>query len=274
MTVPEFVPYCGNPPVPGNLHWNLDPPLILFFLAVAAIYIVGLRDPHAPGRREQLLFGSGLIIAAAALLSPLCNLSVALFSARVTQHMVLTLIAAPMLILGRVELVVPGLVRRLQRLRSPLSNDVALWFGGVAYAVALWSWHLPGPYDATLQNNAVYWAMHITTIGAALVLWKGLLGSGRASIGTAMLVGFCTAMQMSLLGAVLTLANRSLFIVHQGTTWPWGLSPLDDQQLGGLVMWVPAGLLFTIYALVAFGLWLHRYGSEDRASPMHNVNTP
>jgi putative membrane protein len=121
----------------------------------------------------------------------------------------------------------------------------------------MWTWHLPSPYDATLQNNYAYWAMHITTFGSALILWHGLLFHSARHTGSALLATFGTAMQMSLLGAVLTLAPRALFAVHFTTTWPWGLSPLQDQQLGGLIMWVPAGVLFASFGLAAFAKGLN-----------------
>jgi putative membrane protein len=96
--------------------------------------------------------------------------------------------------------------------------------------------------------------MHLTTFGAAVLVWHALLE--RRRFGPAALAGVLTAAQMSLLGALLTLAPRPLFDPHALTTAPWDLSPLEDQQLGGLIMWVPGGLLLTAYALGGFGLWL------------------
>jgi putative membrane protein len=262
MATSEFVPYCGNPPVPGHLTWNTDPVLIGVLALAGCAYFILARTQKI-SRQFQLWFAAGFVITVAAFVSPLCDLSVALFSARVTQHMILTLIAAPLLVLGRAELLLPF------RLGTDQATEGAGWtlsVAGAAFAVALWTWHLPGPYDATLQSNIAYWVMHVTTLGTALLLWHGLLRSTSSSLGSALIVGFATAMQMSVLGAVLTLSSRALFSVHQGTTWPWGLSPLEDQQLGGLIMWFPAGVLFTVYALVAFGTWLHRFvpGESNR----------
>jgi putative membrane protein len=174
--------------------------------------------------------------------------------------MVLTLIAAPLLVLGRADLLVRALLGQTFDYVSGRSRaNLTLCIGGVCFTAAIWTWHLPTPYDATLENNMVYWTMHVTTMAAALVLWHGLLTLGSEAVGGALIIGFGTAMQMSLLGAILTFARRDLFSVHLATTWPWGLSPLEDQQLGGLIMWVPAGLVFTLYGLMAFGLWLHRF---------------
>src|SRR4051794_31663201 len=100
------------------------------------------------------------------------------------------------------------------------------------FAVALWTWHLPGSYDLTLQSNVAYWAMHVTTFGTAVWLWQGLFNE-FGCVGSILLASFATTVQMTLLGGFLTVAPRPLFAVHAGTTGPWGLSPLEDQQLGG-----------------------------------------
>ena len=264
MTVSDFVPYCGSPPLPGHLTWNTDPVLIGILALAGCAYFIRARRSQNITRRSQLWSSAGFVIAVAAFVSPLCNLSVALFSARVTQHMILILIAAPLLVLGRFEVL---LSLNLGRKREAESAGWKLGLSGTAFAIALWTWHLPGPYDATLQSNIAYWLMHVTTFGTALLLWHGLLRSSSSSLGAALIVGFATATQMSILGAILTLSSRALFSVHQSTTWPWGLSPLEDQQLGGLIMWFPAGVLFTVYALVAFGTWLHRFVPSESMHP-------
>ena len=263
MSAPSFVPYCGHPAVPGDVTWNTDPVLIGILLVIGAAYYLGCRRA-ASSWREQAMFAAGLAVVAGALISPLCNLSVALFSARVSQHMVLTLIAAPLIVLGRPDRAIAAL------LRWPRSNRgrgrTVLTLGGASFAVAMWIWHMPAPYDETLRNNYVYWTMHVTTFGSAWLLWHALLLRSATRTGLSLVVGFATALQMSLLGAVLTLAPNALFTVHLQTTWPWGLSPLQDQQLGGIIMWVPAGVLFTIYGLVLFGQWMNAVSEPSRIS--------
>lgn len=171
--------------------------------------------------------------------------------------MFLTLIAAPLIVLGFEE-----------RLRPRDGTTKSVWikitFPGstVLFAACMWIWHWPGPYDATLQNNDVYWLMHIRTFGSALWLWHALLS--REQAGAALVAGFITSMQMSLLGALFTFATHSLFVVHLGTTEAWNLSQIEDQQLGGLIMWVIGGLLFTVYALCAFALILRRTEATSR----------
>ena len=181
----------------------------------------------------------GWLLLALAFISPLCNLSVALFSARVTQHMIIALIAAPM--------IARGLIFAPER-AGPWG--AAAWVATLAFAAIFWIWHSPVFYDETLRNNVVYWLMHVTTIAAALALWMAVFNS---SAPLAFLLLFVTGVQMSLLGALLTFAAVPLFSVHEFTTAAWGLTWLEDQQLGGLLMWVPAGLLLTVYSVLAFG---------------------
>jgi putative membrane protein len=245
-TPPGLSPYCGAPPAPDQLlvRWNLDPLLIGVLLAVLALYAAGLR--RAPGgeggaaRRRAFL--AGWTVAALALVSPLCPLSVSLFSARVGQHMVLTLIAAPLLAYGRpLEVIAAAFGRAARPPDRPRPIAAA-----IAFMALLWLWHAPGPYDATFVGPVVYWEMHVTMIGAAFWLWHELVNR-PASLGAAA-ASAISMIQMGLLGALITLAPRALYAPHALTTWAWGLSPLQDQQLGGAIMWAPGGMAFLVAA--------------------------
>ena len=235
-----FVPYCGSAPVPGALHWNLDPVLIGALLALAGANLMFARSQGVV-RKDLGACAFGWLLLSLAFITPLCNLSVALFSARVAQHMAITLVAAPLIARG---LVLP---RPLAPLRLA---HVFAWGATFAFAAIFWIWHSPAFYDETLRNNVIYWLMHVTTVAAALALWVAVFSS---SAPLAFLLLFATGLQMSLLGALFTFAAVPLFSVHEFTTAAWGLTWLEDQQLGGLVMWVPAGLLLTAYSVLAFG---------------------
>lgn len=260
----SLLPYCGMPPVPGHVVWNSDPWLVAFLFACAALYAVeSLRQPHL-SLGQQFCFWAGWAILGLALTSPLCSLSVALFSARVAQHVILTSVVTPLLVLGRGEIVLAGpgrlleLPRTLLRALSRLGTSVGGLAGAVViFAVVLWAWHLPALYDATFHSTAVYWAMHTTMIGASLLLWSASL-RGFAAVGAALFAVFATILQMSLLGGVLTFATRPLFAVHGGTTEAWGLSQWQDQQLGGLIMWIIGGFLLTAYALAMLARYMMR----------------
>jgi len=224
------IPYCGVAPSPGELlgRFNLDPVLITTLAVLATAHIVHLSG-ETPRRR--IYAACGWLVTAAALVSPLCALSVALFSARITQHMTLLLAAAPLLALGLPRPARPGAAW-------------PLWAAGVAFMVFLWLWHMPTPYDATFTNTAVYWSMHVTLFGSSIALWRGLIHHPPRRTALVLMIGLLTSVQMGLLGSVLALARHPLFYPHLLTTQIWGLTPLQDQQLGGTLMWVPGILLF------------------------------
>jgi putative membrane protein len=226
-------PYCGPPPLPGDLllRWNFDPLLIAVWAALAALGLwFARREAITPVRRRVLLAGWGLALAA--WISPLCALGVALFSARVGQHMLIALGAAP--------LVAWGWPARGGRRAQTSALNAWLFF-----TVASWLWHLPAPYRATFHSDAVYWTMHATLFASALAVWRLLLADPR-NFALAPLLALASCFQMSALGALLTFAPAPLFLPHLQTTAAFGLSPLEDQQLGGLLLWVPGCIAFVI----------------------------
>jgi putative membrane protein len=223
------LPYCGSAPLPGELfsRFNLDPALIGVLGLLTALHLWSLRS-RAP--RDRRRAAAGWAIACGAFVSPLCALSVALFSARVAQHMVLLLGAAPL-----IALALPA---------PPLRSRLWLRGSAGAFFLALWYWHMPRPYDATFTSVYAYWAMHLTLLGSGVFLWRELLNHPKERVMEVLMVGAFTSMQMGFLGAVLTLASRPLFSAHLLTTFTWGLTSLQDQQLGGTLMWIPGMLLF------------------------------
>jgi putative membrane protein len=253
----NFVPYCGSPPGPGTVAWNFDPVLIATLAAFAAIHGWGVLaypaiGQSAIGRNRKIAFHAGLAVLAAAMMSPLCNLGVALFSARVAQHMIVTLVAAPLLILGRADWLIRSLFSWPSRHRSAMPSGWMRLGAPAVFAMTLWFWHLAGPYDAALRNNVVYWAMDVSLFASSLFLWSRLLGDADHRPGDSLVASLFTGFQMCLLGALLTLSRHAWFAAHAETTWPWGLSPIEDQNLGGLIMWVPGGILiagFTVFLL-------------------------
>jgi len=248
------VPYCGPPPSPDSLalSWNLDPILICGLVAVSGLYILGCGRLERAGRglesKQKTWFHIGWLITALALVSPLCPLSVSLFAARVGQHMILTLLAAPLVIAGRPAEALAAAVG-LQVPRGPWKGQAPL-LAAAAFAVLLWFWHAPAPYAATFSSTFVYWSMHISVFGAALWLWHALLDSRNSSVIAKLASGFFSSAQMGFLGALITLAARAVYAPHALTTAAWGLSPLEDQQLGGIIMWIPGCLVFLVCALL------------------------
>jgi putative membrane protein len=208
--------------------------LIGALLALTAIHVVSRHD-----RRHRAYAACGWLTAMIAFLSPLCALSVALFSARIAQHMILLLVAAPLIALGFPT----------HRPATDSKGSGTLWVAAAVFMMALWGWHMPAPYDATFTSTFLYWTMHVTLFGSGVVLWRELMNHPARRTAAALTAGLLTSMQMGLLGAVLTLARRPLFFPHLTTTQIWGLTPLQDQQLGGILMWVPGILLFLWVAI-------------------------
>jgi putative membrane protein len=218
------IPYCGAPPLPDSLlaRWNLDPILIAVLLALAALH----WWRASAGMRGSALAGWG--IAAFAFVSPLCALSVSLFAARIGQHMILVLLAAPLI------------GRALPRGRWAHS----IGWSVAAFGIALWVWHMPVPYQASFGSDFAYWSMHLTLFGSAIWLWRDLLNHAPEKGLHALIAGMTASVAMGLLGAVLTFSAHPLFAAHYFTTQAWGLTPLADQQYGGVIMWVPGCALF------------------------------
>jgi putative membrane protein len=265
VNVTQYIPYCGAPPIPGHVSWNTDPVLGAALFGVAVLYTIGARRQQL-AIRPQIAFWSGWAILTLALVSPLCNLSVALFSARIAQHVILTLIAAPLLVLGRLEVMLavhPASTTRLRPMLRTVASTAGQWTAVLLFALLMWLWHVPATYDATFASTLIYWSMHVTMIGAALLFWAATLRT-RTSVSTALSGIFVTMLQMSLLGAIFTFAGSPLFVVHAATTWPWGLSQLQDQALGGLIMWVVGGAVLAVYASFA----LASYMVEEPADPL------
>lgn len=254
-TIP-FVPYCGAPPLPQDLMsaWNLDPILLAAFAAAGFGYATLLQREggHATVHRP-LCFAAGWLVLLVAFVSPLCNLTSALFSARVAQHLLTIQVAAPLLVLawpaGAVRW--PGWARTLAR---PLGIPEIAW--GL-FGVSLWVWHLPGPYMAALRWDAILWTMHITLLVGALAAWRTVLVPGDAAArARGVLSALGTSVHLAMLAALLIFAPEPLFPYHLTTTAAWGLSPLADQQLGGLIMGVIGSLAYIALNLYAMARWM------------------
>ncbi len=139
-----------------------------------------------------------------------------------------------------------------ERMEKGLANAIAP-LAAALFALLLWLWHLPRPYRATFESDLLYWTMHLTLLASALCLWHVLICRERRELQRAVVAGIVTVVQMGLLGAAITLAPRLLYDPHVLTTQLWGLTPLEDQQLGGLIMWVPGCAIVILAALAAVG---------------------
>lgn len=259
-----------------RLSWAWDPLVLSLLAFLAGLYALGLgllwrRAGVGVGLRrwEAACFAAGWLSLFAALVSPLHTLGGLLFSAHMAQHEILILVAAPLLVLGRP--LVPFLwalpleerERAGRWARSPgfsrfwrlLTAPGSVW---VIHGLALWLWHLPSLYQAALRDELLHGLQHLSFFGSAALFWWALIHGqfGRLGYGVAVLWVFTTSMHSGILGALLTFAPRLWYPIYQVRTSEWGLSALEDQQLAGLIMWIPAGAVFILLGLGLFVAWL------------------
>jgi putative membrane protein len=122
-----------------------------------------------------------------------------------------------------------------------------------AFTTALWVWHLPAAYDWAMAQKAAYWLMQATMFGASVWFWRAAFDRSALAAIPAVTAGFA---QMGLLGSLLTFAPSPLYAIHATAPFDWSLTPLADQQLAGLIMWVPSGIPFlAIIAVLARRQW-------------------
>jgi putative membrane protein len=260
--------HAGEALAPHDLWgaWNLDVPLLIGVVAAAWAYQRGrLRGPRraSDGWRARC-FAGALLVIVVALVSPLDALSGALASAHMVQHVLLLLVAAPLLALASpgakllrgsppAVRATAGRLRRLHIARDALRNPAVVW---TIHVATIWFWHAAGPYDAALGNDLLHVAEHTTYILTGLLFWQVVLGRRAVPKGLGILLVFTMAMQSVFLSALLTFASGPWYSAYASTTRAWNLDPLADQQLAGVIMWIPAGLVYLGAALGLLVLWI------------------
>lgn len=236
--------------------WSLAPAVAVPLLAWGGVYFVRLRNARAsgagPNGGEIALFACGLLLLGLAVLSPLCRLAANLVWVHMIQHVILVALAPPLLVLGMRAIQVaeePGYVRRLAAHPGRCA---------AVYGVLIWLWHVPRFYEAALLDPRIHLLMYGTLVASAMLFWTGILAArrdGAAQGGWAILALLITFLHTGLLGALLLFSPRVWFPLLAGTSASWGMAPLADQQLAGLIMWVPMGVIFLLAALwVASGV--------------------
>lgn len=265
-------------------QWAWDPFTAAALAVSALLYGMGLtrlwtRAGRGRGiaRWQAAAFAAGLGTLALALLSPLAWLADVLFSAHMTQHEILMLVAAPLLVFGQPLLAAlwalprqwrtrwtrraqrPGVIAAWRMLTAPLAVFLL-------HAAALWIWHIPVLYEAALAHDGIHAAQHVSFTVTAALFWWGLVHGryGRSGYGAAVLYVFLTAVHSSILGALLTIAAGLWYPAYGVAGAAWGIDPLEDQHLAGLLMWVPSGVVFILFGLGLFAAWLGE--SEKRAA--------
>lgn len=251
--------------------WDVATAIVLAVLAL--LYTVGVMRlrRNAAGRTslppwQIAAFAGGWISVAAALLSPLDELSDVLFSAHMAQHEILMLIGAPLMVLGRPFVAMLwamppdgrgafGRVAHNAFVAKAWSSLTGPFTVLILHAIVLWVWHVPVMFEAALHVEWVHVVQHLGFFITAALFWWALVHGryGRAGYGVGVLYAFATAMHTQILGALLTFGRRVWYPTHALRT---GAGALEDQQLAGIVMWIPFGVIFVIIGLALFAAWL------------------
>jgi putative membrane protein len=287
MSAAPALVHDGQALVPHDLWtaWSLEPVVLILLALTAAAYLHGLSAVWrlaGPGRGvrrwEGAAFAGGWLTLLLSLVSPLHRLSGVLFSAHMAQHELLMVAAAPLLILGRPLVAfiwaLPIRWRRtvgtwaavapVRRTWALLTLPLVAWS---VHAAAIWVWHAPALFQATLESELIHTLQHISFLGSGLLFWWAILRGREGRIGrpAAVLYLFTTSVHTTVLGALLTFSSRTWYPAYAPGTLAWGLSPLEDQQLAGLIMWVPANLAYLIAALAIATSWLKEPGVDKAA---------
>jgi len=261
--------------------WNWDA-LVLFNLTLlAAIYICGfarLRRRTSPGRglyrARAAAFYISIAVVFIALISPLDGLSEESASAHMLQHMLLMVVAAPLFMFAMPGFVLtwgiaPSWRAAAARFRARfdlplLRRPLVPW---AFYAAALWIWHLPAAYEAALVDPLVHDVQHLSFFGIACLFWRGLLTASprrRWEPLAAVVALFTTSLHASLLGVFMASSREPWYDVYSRPT-AWGLTPLEDQHLAGLIMWMPACLIYPAVAATITGMWLATLSRQNES---------
>ena len=260
---------------PGNiwLDWNLDPILLGGILAVCLAYTYAAgpwrRRLGAEISRAQIgFFLSGTIILILSLVSPLDALGdTYLFSAHMIQHMLIAVVVPPLWLLGVPGWMISPLFARplVGRVARGLAQPIVA-FG--LFNLDLWLWHLPALYDATLSNDLLHIFEHLTFIALGVLYWTPILSPTpeipRMSRGFAVLYLFMGCQPMVVLGALLTFAAQPLYQPYVTAPHIWGTTPLADQQLGGLIMWLPTNVPYLLALSLIFFRWVGDLDRKER----------
>ncbi|EJB06096.1 putative membrane protein [Rhizobium leguminosarum bv. trifolii WSM597] len=256
----------------GAFPWTLDPWILAPLVLSAILYGCGsLRllaraaaSRHAFSHR-MASFWAGWFVLAGALVSPLHWLGEHLFTVHMIEHELVMAVSAPLIVLARSPAMLlwslPRVVRR--RIGQALASKAAsrIWtflsngtIATLAHGAAIWAWHAPVLFDAAIESFPLHRLQHLCFFMTAILFWWSVIW--KTNRGLAAWHLFLTMLHMSILGALIALSPKVLYGLQTQTSGDWGLSPLEDQQMAGLVMWVPAGIVYAAAALALVALWI------------------
>jgi cytochrome c oxidase assembly factor CtaG len=259
------------------LAWSWEPVTVVGIGLAGALYGRGVRRiwgeagrGRVVARRQVWCFALGLAALALALLSPLDALGEELFAAHMVKHRLLILVAAPLIVF------VAPLLPMFWAFDRPVRRAIGRWWHGATalraavgvltmpvvawslHVLAIWARHLPGLYQAALGSELVHALEHASFFGTALLFWWVVFapsGRRRLAYGPALFYVLAAGLQGAALGAILTFAHAAWYPA-QSAAAPWGFTPLEDQQLAGIIMWVPSSFVYLGAASYMVVEWL------------------
>jgi len=257
--------------------WKLYPSFMVGWLLFAALYFLCIgplrrRFPGAvPATRAQVVsFSLALASMVLSLQGPLHEISdYYLFSAHMVQHLVLILVMPPLLLMG----IPDWMLRPAIQYRPVKAFARAITFPLIAFALnnaIFLAWHFPGPYDLMMRHHGVHVAMHLTIMVTGVIMWwpvaSPLPELPRIAAPLQMIYLFLVGIPMMISAALITFSSTPLYQWYVEAPRLFGINPLDDQRLGGVIMWVPGGLVLWIAITAVYFRWTHRQTREDEAN--------
>jgi cytochrome c oxidase assembly factor CtaG len=268
----------------GSMGWTFDPWIVSPLLLMALLYASGVTRlrlrrgrPVEAVRRAGWFFWSGLAVLVLALVSPIHELGEHLFTIHMIEHEMVMAVAAPLLVLAKPAAMMlwglPESIRRVAGAAMGSSASRALWRMLTApvvatslHGLAIWIWHYPPLFDATVTDVLMHRLQHLSFFGTAILFWWALIW--RAGRGAAAWHQFVTMLHTSILGALIALVPTVLYRAQTQYALEWGMTPLEDQQLAGIIMWVPGGIIYAGAALWFLKTWI-RNASKGGADADH-----
>ncbi len=256
-----------------SLSWSrfsVHPSTVIGILALGALYIWRAKDAKGqkPNTLTAISFAAGLAVLFFSLNGPLHDLSDDyLFSAHMVQHLLLTLLVPPLLLAGT-----PGWMLR-PALRHPAVASVARFLTRpftcfTIFNLVIIAWHLPPLYNLAMSNHPIHIVEHLMFLTAAVLMWWPFLSPlpelPRLSYPGQMLYSFLMSIPMSVVAISITMADHVLYPAYAAAPRVIAITPLEDQLMGGLIMWIPGGFIFVIIMTVVFFKWNAR--GEDSAA--------
>jgi cytochrome c oxidase assembly factor CtaG len=268
-------------------HWELRPSVLLPLVLAGLLYARGwlrLSDRARGhfGLWRLVAYASGLLLVATALLSGVDSLGEQLFAMHMVQHLILTMLAAPLLLLAApYPCMIWGLPERLRRrwtaplrrhsiLRRLLSALARPQWVLALYVGLLWAWHTPAGYQAALRHPRVHDLEHLSFFGSAMLFWWVVLAAaprlqGRLSLGSRLGLLVLAFIQNEILGIVIAMADAPIYPYYAALPRLQGISVMDDQMMSGLLMWIPGGMMYGLATILTLAHVLGRERPPSRA---------